>query len=137
MIIFENEMLTINEDLSNNKLLIEGKKNMYSEELCDEYKTFMNDLINKYHDLYLKDNSFNIVLNLNFSELNFTEAYLTAKNLKQFHYDRQELSDKFIKQTVIFCKSRLIKYILTGIIKFRKMPRPVVFTSSQEIFDLS
>ena len=35
MIIFENEMLTINEDLSNNKLLIEGKKNMYSEELCD------------------------------------------------------------------------------------------------------
>ena len=129
-IIFENDMLIIYEE--NNilpyKVLIYAKPSEYIEGACDEYKTFMTNYIEKC-DYYKESvSNFSIILYLNLDAYNFKTAYAIAKNIKEFHYEKQYLTDKFIDNTVIYCKSRIIKFILTGIIKLRKMPKPVKFT---------
>ena len=129
-IIFENDMLIIYEDNQNipYSVLIRAKSSEYIENACDEYKTFMTNYIEKCN--YFKDtiSNFSIILYLNLDAYNFKTAYAIAKNIKEFHYEKQYLTDKFIDKTIIYCKNRIIKFILTGIIKLRKMPKPVKFT---------
>ena len=136
MIVFENDMLTIFEDLDNHRLVITGKDISYNQDLCDQYKLYMSELIDRYNNKYEEDNNFCIVLCLNFSMLTFKEAYIIAKNIQHFHYDRQHLTDKFIEKTIIFCKSRFIKFILNSIIRIRKMPKPVIFTREEDEFNI-
>ena len=105
-----------------------GKNHPFDETLCQEFFTYMNQLINTCHSLQ----NFSTSYYFDLTNVSVSVTYTLSKKLSPFFLERQNLTEKYLKSTIILCPHILIKMCIKGILKFKKIPTPIHFISKSE-----